>query len=427
MPISKDQARGVIQRLSRGTSLEALKARMQPRHEDEKPYEPDVPRPSDSTATGRDARREYLRRAHIEIPHLSGESPPPDPDELRGNIEQFIGMAQVPVGLAGPIRINGLHAHGDYLVTLATTEGALVASYHRGARLVTRAGGVSCLLTAEQVQRAPGFVFDGLADAAQFAAWVTGEFEAFKAVAATRTTHGELVDLLVHMESRNVYVILAFYTGDASGQNMVTFCADAICADILARTPVQPREWFLESNMSGDKKATVMSFMQTRGRRVMAEVVLPRELVERGLHTTPERMTTYWRLSFIGGVQSGSIGVSGHVANGLAAMFLATGQDVACVSEASVGITHMELTPQGDLYCGLDLPNLIVGTVGGGTRMPTARECLRIMRCEGDGKAAKFAEIIAGTLLAGEISIIGALCAGHFARSHERLGRSTAS
>jgi hydroxymethylglutaryl-CoA reductase (NADPH) len=423
MPISKEQAREIVERLSRGTSLEALKERLRPVHEDERPFPPDVPRPGDSGAEGREARRAYLRELGIEIPQLSGEAPPPDPESLAGNIEQFVGMAQVPVGLIGPLRVNGLHAHGDYPVPLATTEGALVASYHRGARLVSRAGGVACLVTAEQVQRAPGFVFDRLADAAHFAAWVTGEFARCKEVAATRTSHGELVDLQVQVESRSVYLILAFHTGDAAGQNMVTFCADAICADLLERSPVTPREWFLESNMSGDKKATVLSFLQTRGRRVMAEVTLARELVERGLHTSPERICEYWRLSFIGGVQSGSIGVSGHVANGLAAVFLATGQDVACVSEASVGLTHMELTPQGDLYCGLDLPNLIVGTVGGGTRMPTARECLRIMRCEGDGKAAKFAEIVAGMLLAGEISIIGAICAGHFARSHERLGR----
>lgn len=424
MPISKDQARGIIARLSKGTSLEALKERLGPVSEAERPFAPDVPRPGDPGVAGRDARRAYLRELGVEAPHLTGQAPQCDPGELQGNIEQFVGMAQVPVGLAGPIRINGLHAHGDYPIPLATTEGALVASYHRGARVVSRAGGVSCLVTAEQVQRAPGFLFERLADATHFAAWVTGEFERMKAVAATRTKHGELVDLHVQVESRSVYVILSFYTGDAAGQNMVTFCTDAICNDLVARTPVAPRVWFLESNMSGDKKATVLSFQQTRGRRVMAEVTLPRELVERALHTTPEKMSEYWRLSFIAGVQSGSIGVSGHVANGLAALFIATGQDAACVSEASVGVTHMETTPEGGLYCGIDLPNLIVGTVGGGTRTPTARECLRIMRCDGEGKAAKFAEIVAGTLLAGEISIIAAIASGHFARSHERLGRA---
>jgi hydroxymethylglutaryl-CoA reductase (NADPH) len=423
MPISKDQARGIIERLSKGASLEALKERLRPVSGDERPFAPDVSRPGDTGTEGRDARRGYLSALGVEIPHLAGEMPQSDPATLQGNIEQFVGMAQIPVGLAGPIRINGLHAHGDYPIPLATTEGALVASYHRGARVVSRAGGASCLITAEQVQRAPGFVFERLADAAHFAAWVTGEFEHLKTIAATRTDHGELLDLHVQVESRSVYLILSFHTGDAAGQNMVTFCADAICADLLERTPVQPRVWFVESNMSGDKKATVLSFLQTRGRRVMAEVTLPRVLVERALHTTPEKMCDYWRLSFIGGVQSGSIGVSGHIANGIAALFIATGQDAACVSEASVGLTHMEVTPEGDLHCGLDLPNLIVGTVGGGTCLPTARECLRIMRCEGDGKAAKFAEIVAGTLLAGEISIIAAISAGHFARSHERLGR----
>jgi hydroxymethylglutaryl-CoA reductase (NADPH) len=168
----------------------------------------------------------------------------------------------------------------------------------------------------------------------------------------------------------------------------------------------------------------VLSFLNTRGRHAMAEVVLPRDLVEDGLHTKPERMCDYWRMSFVGGAQTGSIGVSGHVANGLAALFIACGQDAACVSEASVGITRLELTPEGDLYAGVTLPNLIVGTVGGGTKLPTARECLSILHCEGDGKASKFAEICAATVLAGELSIVGALCAGDFASAHERLGRA---
>lgn len=423
MPISKEQALQIIQRLSQGESIEALVKRLAPVPESERPFPPEVPSPRDATAEARMRRLEFLRARGVEVPHLAGNAAAPDPATLAGNVEQYVGMTQVPTGLIGPLRVNGLHAHGDFYVPIATTEGALVASYHRGARLVTQAGGVSCLVTAEQVQRAPGFLFDSIADAAHFAAWATGEFEAFRAAAATRTSHGALIDLQVQVQSRNVYLILAYHTGDAAGQNMVTLCTHAVCEDILARAPVRPRSWFLESNMSGDKKATVLSFLNTRGRRVMAEVKLPRELVDRVLHTTPERMCEYWRLSFIGGVQSGSIGVSGHIANGLAGIFLATGQDVACVSEASVGVTVMELTEDGGLYCGLDLPNLIVGTVGGGTRMPTAAECLRIAECEGAGKAAKLAEIMAAALLGGELSIVGALCAGHFARAHEHLGR----
>jgi hydroxymethylglutaryl-CoA reductase (NADPH) len=286
---------------------------------------------------------------------------------------------------------------------------------------------VAAIVTTEQVQRAPGFVFPTLAEATLFAAWATAEFDRFRDIAATRTAHGKLIDLLAHIEANHVYLIFAYHTGDAAGQNMVTFCTDAICQAILESAPVRPTSWFLEANMSGDKKATILSFLQTRGRHVMAEAILPRKLVEKGLHTTPERMAEYWRMSFVGGAQTGSIGVSGHIANGIAALFLACGQDVGCVSEASVGITRLELTGDGDLYCGVTLPNLIAGTVGGGTRLPTARECLRIMRCEGsvEGKeqSAKFAEICAAVALVGEISIVGAICAGQFSSAHERLGR----
>jgi hydroxymethylglutaryl-CoA reductase (NADPH) len=264
-----------------------------------------------------------------------------------------------------------------------------------------------------------------------FAAWATTQFDRLREVAEQQTSHGRLIDLLAHVEANHVYLILAYHTGDAAGQNMVTFCTEAVCERILAESPVKPVSWFLEANMSGDKKATVLSFLQTRGRHVMAEVTLPRRLVEKGLHTTPDLMAEYWRMSFVGGAQSGSIGVSGHVANGIAALFLACGQDVACVSEASVGITRLELTSNGDLYCAVTLPNLIVGTVGGGTRMPTARECLRILRCEGalehKQQAGKFAEIAAAVALAGEISIVGAICAGEFAGSHRRFGRAPAS
>jgi hydroxymethylglutaryl-CoA reductase (NADPH) len=206
----------------------------------------------------------------------------------------------------------------------------------------------------------------------------------------------------------------------------VTFCTAAICADILERSPIAPKSWFLESNMSGDKKATALSFFQTRGRNATAEVLIDRTLFEKRMHTTPERMAEYWRMSFIGGVQTGSIGVSGHISNGIAALFLATGQDAACISEASVGITRMEVADGGGLYAAVTLPNLIVGTVGGGTVLPTARECLRILDCEGTDRAARLAEICAAVTLAGELSIVAALCSGDFARAHATLGRRQA-
>jgi hydroxymethylglutaryl-CoA reductase (NADPH) len=299
----------------------------------------------------------------------------------------------------------------------------LVASYSRGARLVTLSGGAACLTTVEQVQRAPGFKFETMGEAVQFAAWAVSEFEQMREVASRKTRHGRLLEMRVQLQANLVYLILDYHTGDAAGQNMVTICTAAVCEYLMARTPVDPKYWVLESNMSGDKKATALSFFETRGRHTTAEVVVPRVLVEERLRSTPECMADYWRMSFVGAVQTGSIGVSGHAANAVTALFLACGQDVACVSESSVALLRMEVTDAGDLYASLTLPSLIVGSVGGGTRLSTASECLRILGCEGEGGGAKLAEITVALALAGEISIAGAMCAGEFARAHAVLGR----
>jgi hydroxymethylglutaryl-CoA reductase (NADPH) len=426
MPISRERAREIVERNLGGREPLTIKQGLSPVSPDDRPLPPRVPGAHDWSAAGQAERLEFLASRGIAIPALTGQTGFADPESLRGNIEHYIGMAAVPVGLIGPLRVSGLHARGDFYVPLATSEGALVASYDRGARLMSQAGGAVCLLTQEQVQRAPGFAFETLADAAHFAVWAVDQIDAFRSVTASQTHHGQLLDMMTHVEGNHVYLIFAFHPGDAAGQNMVTFISAAICSDILERTPIQPSYWFLESNMSGDKKATAMSFLQTRGRNVTAEALLPRRLVERALRTTPERMEDYWRMSFVAGVQTGSIGVSGHIANGLAAIFLACGQDVACVSEASVGTTRLECR-NGDLYCALTLPNVIVGTVGGGTSLPTARECLQILDCVGDGRAGRLAELCAATALAGEISIIGALCANEFADAHRRLGRKNAT
>ena len=419
MPASNKQSFQIFSRALKKATIETLELRLQPILVDEKPLPPPLSRRS----KGYESRLGILEKAGINFKHLIGLAPRPAADSFDGNIESFIGLTQIPTGAIGPLRINGFNAKGDFYVPLATSEGALVSSYARGARLVSLSGGVSCITLTEHVQRAPGFAFLNLAEAARFGMWVSLEFEHFKAVAATKTSHGQLLDLKPHFEGNQVHLIFTFYTGDASGQNMVTFCTEAICMDILERSPIKPHFWFIESNMSGDKKATGLSLLETRGRKVVAECKLPRNVVESGLRTTPERMCDYWRMSFVGGAQTGSIGVSGHVSNGIAALFLACGQDLACVSEASIGITRLETTSKGDLYVSVTMPNLIVGTVGGGTVLPTAQECLKMMDCIGTGKAAKFAEICAAVALCGEISIIGAMCSGDFSSAHQRLGR----
>lgn len=347
-------------------------------------------------------------------------------DELsryQGNIENAIGLLRMPIGLAGPLRVNGLAAKGDYPIPLATTEAALVASYHRGCRLLTAAGGCSALVLHESVSRAPGFVFETSAEACRFIAWAVEQFEEFRKIVATTTAHGKLLDVSCTLEGNHVYLNFEYTTGDASGQNMVTLATQAICDDIIARTPVLPKRHYVESNLSGDKKACARSFTTTRGKKVTAEAHLSAELIATHLHTTPQAMTDYWRMSAIGGVLSGTLGIHGHFANGLAALYLATGQDAACVAESATGVTRFEVTEDGGLYATVTLPGIMVGTVGGGTGLPTQRACLELMGLQGSGKALALAEVCAGLLLAGELSIIAALSAGHFARAHRKLAR----
>lgn len=354
---------------------------------------------------------------------LTGKKAITDFTVMEGNIENFIGMAQIPVGLIGPLKVLGTVADGDYYVPLATSEGALVASYHRGAKACFMAGGVTSVCLVEGVQRSPVFKFKHLGDLGAFLIWVLQQREEFNRITSENSRFAKLNDVKVNIEGNHIMLTFDYKTGDASGQNMVTICTDAICQFILKNTPIQPELWFLESNYSGDKKATTLSFTNVRGKKVTSEVILPRKVVTDVLKTTPELITEYWRSSTIGIIQSGAIGAQGHYANGLTALFIATGQDAACVAEAATGITRMEITANGDLYASVTLPNLIVGTVGGGTSLPTQRECLEIMDCYGEGNAQKFAEICGAVILCGELSIAAALSAGHFSMAHQKFGR----
>ncbi|MFH4619211.1 hydroxymethylglutaryl-CoA reductase [Vibrio furnissii] len=339
------------------------------------------------------------------------------------NIEYFIGTVKVPVGVAGPLRVNGLHASGDYLIPLATTEAALVASYHRGSRLITAAGGASAMLLNEGVTRTPVFAFYNLAQAGQFVAWVTTQYDVFKSLAQSTTAHGQLHDINVTLEGNHVYLVFEYLTGDASGQNMVTIATNAVFDFIMQHSPIAPEYAFLDGNLSGDKKANSHVLRSVRGKKVTAEVHLTADLVRKYLHTTPEKMVQFGDMTTLGGALSGSIGVNAHYANALAALYIACGQDAACVAESAIGITRMELNKHGGLYASVTLPNLMVGTVGGGTGLPSQKACLDILGLAGNGKARALAEVAAGLCLAGELSIVGAFSAGHFSRAHHKLAR----
>lgn len=390
---------------------------------DEKELPRRIPGGNDFTQEGLDKRRVFLKSMGISPTALYLDNPRVDCQDLKGNIENLIGFCQLPVGVIGPLRINGLHARDDFYIPMATTEGALIASYNRGAKVLSLCGGVSAMCLTESVSRAPAFNFQTLSEVGKFLAWFYENAEELAKEIGTRTKYGKLIDIKTAVNGTTVFLIFEYTTGDAAGQNMVTVATDAVCRKIVEQSPVKPGSWYIEGNLSGDKKASMLSFLGTRGKKVVAQARVHQKIISDLLHTSPQAMVQYYRTSVLGGIQSGSIGVQGHFANALAAVFIACGQDVACVSEASIGITNMDVNAEGDLDVTVSLPNLTVGTVGGGTHLPTARECLQMMDCYGEGKAQKFAEICAAATMAGEVSIIAALTSGDFALAHAMYRR----
>ncbi|MFC3024905.1 hydroxymethylglutaryl-CoA reductase [Vibrio zhugei] len=339
------------------------------------------------------------------------------------NIEHFIGTVKLPVGIAGPILVNGQHAQAEFCIPLATTEAALVSSYHRGCRLITAAGGASTLVLQEGVTRTPGFAFACLADAARFIGWVSEHVADLKSVAESTTQHGQLQDIEVEMEGNHVYLVFQFFTEDASGQNMVTIATQAAFDYVMQHSPVEPRQAFLDANLSGDKKANSHVMRHVRGKKVTAEVHIAESLIQRYLHTTSDAMIEFGLMANNGGQLNGTIGTNAHYANALAAFYIACGQDAACVAESAVGITRFERSIHGGLCASVTLPNIMVGTVGGGTQLPSQKACLELLGLNGSGHARALAEVLAAVCLAGELSIVGAFCAGHFTRAHHKLAR----
>lgn len=390
----------------------------------ERDKSPKIPEPLSWTSEAMDKRQAYIKQqTSVDFPYLSGAKSIDNAEIFQGNIEQQIGFTQVPTGIIGPLLIRGTMAQGNFYVPLATTEGALVASYNRGAKATALCGGIVSVCLTEGLQRAPLFKFKTLQEVGKFMQWILEQSTEFKKIVSENSNHAELQDIKINMEGNQVVLIFEFQTGEAAGQNMATICTDAICQYIVSNTPIQPQHWFIESNYAGDKKATAVSFSSVRGKKVTAEATITRQVVKEVLGTTPEKITQYWQSSSVTAVQSGSIGIQGHFANGLTALFLATGQDVACVSEAYVGITRMEVDEENNLYVSVTLPSLVVGTVGGGTRLPTQNDCLKLLGCEGEGSARKLAEICGATILAGELSIAAAIACGSFTKAHKVFGR----
>jgi hydroxymethylglutaryl-CoA reductase (NADPH) len=389
---------------------------------DERPAR--VPRDpqNDYTEDNAARRRAFLtEQTGVELAHVAAYSL--DPTSLPGNIENFTGVAQVPIGLAGPLRINGQHASGDFYIPLATTEGTLVASYNRGMRLLTEAGGVTVTVVDDRMQRAPVFVMPNAETAAGLGAWIKASESQIAAAAESTTSIGKLIEIEQYQVGPLLYLRFDYTTGDAAGQNMVGRATLAACEWIAEQYP-SAATFMLSGGIDTDKKHSSLNVLRTRGKRVVAEATIPAALLRDIMGVEPA--TLFWarQISTTGAFLSRSANNGAHAANGLTALFIATGQDVANVSESHAGIVYTQLLDNGDYYWSITLPALIVGTVGGGTGLATQRECLDVLGCVGPGKAHKLAEICAAVVLAGEISLGSAVIAGDWVSSHERLGRN---
>lgn len=341
----------------------------------------------------------------------------------RGNIENFIGFAQVPIGLAGPLLMDGSGGISRHWIPMATTEGALVASYNRGIKAGTSSGGFVSRVMENKVQRSPYFEFESLSMALDFAQWIKTLKSTIQAGIHQASKHAKLSDMEVLHEGNGVHVTFSYETGAAAGQNMVTLVTAQVLRQVLEQAPHKPKIYYIEGNMSGDKKANLKSLSKVRGRKVISEVLISKAVIEDVLKSSAEKIVKFWQTGTLAAVQSGAVGNLGHVTNALTAIFIACGQDVACIAEAAVGTGRMEAKPNGDLYASLTLPGLIVGTVGGGTSLPTQKESLEIMDCSGPDDVGKFAEICCAVALAGELSIGAAIAEGHFAAAHQVFGR----
>jgi hydroxymethylglutaryl-CoA reductase (NADPH) len=382
-----------------------------------------VPRLEEQGYTGEAlaVRRRWIeKKTGASLTHVGASTLPGE--DLRGNIENPIGAAQVPLGVAGPLLIQGEHAQGTFYVPLATTEGALVRSYERGAAAITRAGGATVRLYTDENRVTPVFLFDDVAAAADFVRRLPEWFEILKAEAESTTRHGRLLRLEPLPLGREVMIHFCYSTGDAHGMNMIVQATDRACQWLVANTPA--RRHLIFSGLEGEKRAAGSLFAGGKGKKVVAGARLPARVCRAWLHATPEQMADVWRHTMLGHVQGGTLGYNGHYANGLTALFIACGQDVANVANSAVGVTTFEVTEEGDLYATATLPSLTVATVGGGTGLGTARECLEMLGCVGSGHAPRLAEIAAALVLAGDLSMGAAIASGEFVQAHEDYGRN---
>jgi hydroxymethylglutaryl-CoA reductase (NADPH) len=352
-----------------------------------------------------------------------------EPDSMEGNCEHLFGVAQVPIGVAGPLLVNGEHAQGEFYVPMATIEGTLVASYNRGMRVIRESGGVTTTVVSEAMQRAPVFMFKSARDGRDFVGWLQDNFEAIKAQAESTTSVGKLLEIETYPAHNMVFTRFDYSTGDAAGQNMTGKATFVACEWIRANYPTL-RTYGLSGGWDTEKKTSFVNSLKGRGRKVTAELTIPRHVLQEVLRTTPEQLRNSHGINTLSAYMTGASNNAAHPANGLAALYMATGQDMANIGEANQCSVYSYVTNTGDLYYSITLPALIMATYGGGTNLATQRECLELIGCYGKDKAHKLLEIAAGTVVAGELSLVSAARTdkktgtNEWVNAHEKLGRN---
>ncbi|MGB8331671.1 MAG: hydroxymethylglutaryl-CoA reductase, partial [Polyangiales bacterium] len=278
-----------------------------------------------------------------------------EPASVRGNIENFFGVAQVPIGLAGPLLIDGEHAQGEFYIPLATTEGTLVASYNRGMRLLTACGGVKTTVVEQFMQRAPVFFFEDARRAREFGAWVETQLDEIRSAAESTSRVAKLSHIEQYAVGPMRYLRFNYTTGDAAGQNMVGKATLAACEWMKSEYPGGVR-YTLSGGIDTDKKHSQLNTLHSRGRRVIAEATIPNETIRQMMGVDTKTMFRGRQASNAGAMLAGSVNNGAHAANGIAALFIATGQDVANVAESHAAIVYTQLQDNGDYYWSITLP-----------------------------------------------------------------------
>lgn len=385
-----------------------------------------VPKGNSHNPISLDKRIEWFnQRFNFELNAL--RTHPIDPRRLRGVIENFIGAVHIPIGLAGPLQINGELANGVFFAPFATVEGVITLSASRGARVINESGGIRVKVLKRQMIRAPVFKFANLDQCEVFIAWVKENYKTIETECNKLSRHGYLMSIQETIIGNEVHLKFCYCTGDAAGQNMVTVMTDNGCIwirdEFEKQTGVPIRFYSVEGNLSGDKKFSFANFSDARGARVFTEVFLKKEAIESIFDCSIEKFMFEANAGNAGNLAAGTPGgLSVNSANVMAALYAATGQDLGCMYESSAQQIYCEATPEG-IYWSSTFPCIVTGTVSSAQRLPAQNECLEILGCTGERSAEKLAEIIACFCVALDISTLASVANDTFSSAHRIFGR----